>query len=183
VRDIAAEKNYEEVYQFYSYYEAIYDANERVVVFKEYKRGDVIREDRYRYGSDGSLVERSVALPGKPVEVIPVGAPVHGDAGGVQVVVESCLTKWKKLFAADKYLFRAVVSIDPDVQIRVIDIRDSEDGDMDRVRLPEPRARGDGKPGSEYEIYDSFKMWGSHAELVVEDSEGREYVRAFVCKH
>jgi len=75
VRDIAEEKNYEEVYQFYSYYEAIYDARERVVVFKEYKRGEVIREDRYRYSAAGELVEHSIVRPGKPIEVIPVIAP------------------------------------------------------------------------------------------------------------
>ena len=72
VRDIAAEKNYEEVYQLYTYYEAIYDARARVVVFKEYERGDVIREERYRYGEAGQLIEYSIARPGKPVEVIPV---------------------------------------------------------------------------------------------------------------
>ncbi len=72
VRDIAEEKNYEEVYQLYTYYEAIYDAGVRVVVFKEYERGEVIREERYRYDEAGKLVEYSIAKPGKPVQVIPV---------------------------------------------------------------------------------------------------------------
>jgi hypothetical protein len=72
VRDIAEEKNYEEVYQFYTFYEVVYDAQARVKVFKEYKRGDVIREDRYRYGDDGALVEHTVQAPGKPAASVPV---------------------------------------------------------------------------------------------------------------
>jgi len=69
VRDIAAEKNYEEVYQFYGYYEAIYDAAGRVVTFREYERGDPIRTEEYRYAPDGSLRERIVKRPGQPDEV------------------------------------------------------------------------------------------------------------------
>ena len=69
VRDIAAEKNYEEVYQFYGFYEAIYDARDRVVTFREYKRGDPVRTEEYRYAPDGSLLERTVRRPGKPDEV------------------------------------------------------------------------------------------------------------------
>jgi hypothetical protein len=69
VRDIAAEKNYEEVYQLYGYYEAIYDAAGRVVTFREYKRGDPIRTEEYRYAPDGSLRERIVRRPGEPDEV------------------------------------------------------------------------------------------------------------------
>jgi hypothetical protein len=72
VHDIAEEKNYEEVYQLYTYYEAIYDAGARVTVFKEYERGKEIREERYRYGKAGVLIEHSIAVPGKPVQVIPV---------------------------------------------------------------------------------------------------------------
>ena len=69
VRDIAEEKNYEEVYQFYGFYEAIYDAADRVVTFREYKRGDPVRTEEYRYAPDGSLEERIVKRPGKPDEV------------------------------------------------------------------------------------------------------------------
>ena len=75
VHDLATEKNYEEVYQFYAYYEAIYDAQERVVVFKEYKRGKLIRTEEYRYRESGSLMERRILRPGKPVEITPVAAP------------------------------------------------------------------------------------------------------------
>ena len=75
VRDLAAEKNYEEVYQFYSYYEAIYDAQERVVVFKEYKRGELIRTEEYSYRSSGDLLERRMLRPGMPAEITPGTAP------------------------------------------------------------------------------------------------------------
>ena len=49
VRDIEVEKNYEEIYQFYMYYEVIYDSSERVKIFKEYKKGEVIHEEHYQY--------------------------------------------------------------------------------------------------------------------------------------
>lgn len=75
VHDIVAEKNYEEVFQFYSYYEAIYDARERVVVFKEYRRGELIRTEEYTYRPSGSLLERRTLRPGKPAEITPAPAP------------------------------------------------------------------------------------------------------------
>jgi hypothetical protein len=40
-----------------------------VRVFKEYKRGAVIFEARYRYASDSEDVERTVLVPGKPPQV------------------------------------------------------------------------------------------------------------------
>ena len=52
VRDIESEKNYEEIYQFYTYYEVIYDSSERVKVFREYKKGNIIHEERYQYNKD-----------------------------------------------------------------------------------------------------------------------------------
>ena len=68
VRDIGEEKNYEEVYQRYRYYEAVYDEAGRVVLFKEYVRGDLIRTEEYRYGAEGALVERIVRKAGEPPE-------------------------------------------------------------------------------------------------------------------
>ncbi|MCP5058701.1 MAG: hypothetical protein GY937_18525 [bacterium] len=47
VRDIAAEKNYEEVYQFFRYYEAVYDEAKRVVTFREYVRGELALTEEY----------------------------------------------------------------------------------------------------------------------------------------
>lgn len=108
--------------------------------------------------------------------------PDDPQEGGVAVTVESCVSKWKKLFAADKYLFWAVVRTEPGIRIEAIDVRDPRDGDMDPVRIPESRDRDDGRPGLEYDIHDSFKTWGSRAELVVEDAGGREYSRAFTCE-
>jgi hypothetical protein len=63
VRDIGAERNYEEVFKLYSYYEVVYDESERVVRCLEYKRGEVIREDTYRYAADGSLLEHVTDPP------------------------------------------------------------------------------------------------------------------------
>jgi hypothetical protein len=69
IRDIDGEKNYEEVYQSYRYYEAVYDENARVVRFVEYVRGAATRTETYRYGLDGRLVERVIERPGQPSEV------------------------------------------------------------------------------------------------------------------
>lgn len=63
VRDLAEEKNYEEVYQSYRYYEAVYDDEGRVVVFKQFERGELVREDRYRYAVDDAAPVEHVVLP------------------------------------------------------------------------------------------------------------------------
>jgi len=69
VRALGPEKNYEEVYQFYTYYEFVYDEGGRVILFREYKRGDVIRTEKYHYDASGLLTKRVVAQPGKPDEI------------------------------------------------------------------------------------------------------------------
>jgi hypothetical protein len=69
LRDLAAEKNYEEVYQFYRYYEAVYDEAGRITLFKEFVRGDLVRTERYRYGEGGELVEKRVSRPGADDEI------------------------------------------------------------------------------------------------------------------
>lgn len=63
VRDIESEKNYEEIYQFYTYYEVIYDSSNRVKIFREYKRGDLIHEERYQYDKDS--IKRTVVPQNK----------------------------------------------------------------------------------------------------------------------
>lgn len=78
VQDIGAERNYEEVYQAYTYYEAVYDETERVATFREYRQGEVLRTETYRYAADGSLVERVVQRPGHRPEVTTL--PARGDA-------------------------------------------------------------------------------------------------------
>jgi len=74
VRDIADEKNYEEVYQAYRYYEAVYDEDERVVVFKEYVRGAVVRTEEYHYGSEGQLTALVIREAGRPPETLRLDA-------------------------------------------------------------------------------------------------------------
>jgi hypothetical protein len=74
VRAPGEEKNYEEVYQFYSYYEFVYDEQERVVLFREYKRGDVIRTEKYSYDDSGALSKRVVSQPGRQDEITLVEA-------------------------------------------------------------------------------------------------------------
>jgi hypothetical protein len=78
VHDIAEEKNYEEVYQSYRYYESQYDEAGRVVIFLEYVRGEVIRREEYQYGDEGVLIERIVRRPGREAVIT---APVPDDAG------------------------------------------------------------------------------------------------------
>jgi hypothetical protein len=72
VRDIGSERNYEEVFKLYTYYEVLYDQDERVIRCFEYKRGEVIRTDRYRYAEDGSLSEHVIEVPGEPAKTIPL---------------------------------------------------------------------------------------------------------------
>jgi len=74
VRDLADEKNIEEVFQFYTYYEASYDAKGRVIVFKEYKQGNVIYEERYIYNDEGDTPgTKTVFVPGKEPQVVRPG--------------------------------------------------------------------------------------------------------------
>jgi hypothetical protein len=74
IRDIGAERNYEEVYQNYTYYEVFYDESDRVNRCLEYKRGEVIRQDTYRYSEAGSLLEHIVEVPGQPAKTVPLPA-------------------------------------------------------------------------------------------------------------
>lgn len=62
VKDIVAEKNYEEIYQFYTYYEVSYDTEGRVKIFKEYKKGEVIFEEHYKYAEDNTATN-TVLIP------------------------------------------------------------------------------------------------------------------------
>jgi len=73
VRDIGAERNYEEVFKLYHYYEVVYDDLERVIRCLEYKRGAVIRTDSYRYAADGSLLEHITVPPRETPK--PVSSP------------------------------------------------------------------------------------------------------------
>lgn len=58
--ELGEEKNYEEVYQYYNYYEAIFDANKRMVIFNAYERGDIDFSETYYYDGDGRPVKKVV---------------------------------------------------------------------------------------------------------------------------
>ena len=60
VFDIGPEKNYEEVYNNYAYYETVYDTAGRVIKFVEYVRGEVERVEHYLYSAEGEPVEKTV---------------------------------------------------------------------------------------------------------------------------
>ena len=75
VSDLGQERNFEEVYQHYTYYEAVYDDRGRVVSFIVYERGDWMRREHYRYDevarqitleteyADGRRERRTMPLP------------------------------------------------------------------------------------------------------------------------
>jgi len=58
--ELGEEKNYEEVYQNYNYYEAVFDSQERIVIFKAYKRGVIEFSETYYYGSDGHPTKKII---------------------------------------------------------------------------------------------------------------------------
>jgi hypothetical protein len=53
VSELGEEKNLEEVYQNYNYYEAIFDAQERIVTFNAYKQGAIEFSETYSYDKQG----------------------------------------------------------------------------------------------------------------------------------
>jgi len=125
-------------------------------------------------------LERQLARVREAVENLRDDEPAMA-AGGIELVVESCWPKWHRWLAADKYLFRAVVRVDEGTSLRSLSVREPSDGDLDLVRIPAARARDDGRAGEQFEIFDSFKIWGVDAELVAEDTTGREHAVAFDC--
>ena len=74
IKDLAEDKNIEEVYQFYTYYEARYDSSSRVILFKRYKQGEVILEERYLYeGNSSTQGTKEVLAEGKEPQLIKIG--------------------------------------------------------------------------------------------------------------
>ncbi len=69
-QDLVGEKNYEEVYLLYTYYEVIYDESDRVKLFKEYERGELIRSESYEYDKSGKLKTKEIRRPGEPTETV-----------------------------------------------------------------------------------------------------------------
>ena len=60
VSQLGEEKNFEEVYQFYNYYEAVFDTDERIVTFKAYLRGDLEFSESYFYDDGGNRAKKIV---------------------------------------------------------------------------------------------------------------------------
>ena len=54
IAELGAQRNYEEVYQLYTYYEGVYDERQRMSRFRAYERGQLLWEERYFYQPDGS---------------------------------------------------------------------------------------------------------------------------------
>lgn len=63
VSSLGEEKNYEEVYQYYNYYEAVFNSEERIVVFKAYEKGVVKFSETYHYDDGGQLLKKIVENP------------------------------------------------------------------------------------------------------------------------
>lgn len=70
ISEITVEKNFEEVFKNYEYFESVYDDQKRVKIFRAYKRGDVILTEHYSYDSGGKLKEKKIEREGKPTETV-----------------------------------------------------------------------------------------------------------------
>ena len=75
VSDLGEERNYEEVYRHYAYYEAVYDQQGRVVTFTVYERGAWTRRERYRYDDDARRVTRETEYAHGRHEVLTLPLP------------------------------------------------------------------------------------------------------------
>ena len=60
ISELGEEKNFEEVYQFYNYYEAVFDTDKRIITFKAYLRGDLEFSEIYFYDDDGQPIKKVV---------------------------------------------------------------------------------------------------------------------------
>jgi len=60
VAELGEEKNFEEVYQFYNYYEAVFDPEGRIVTFKAYKQGALEFSETYFYDDTGNPAKKTV---------------------------------------------------------------------------------------------------------------------------
>ena len=60
VSELGEEKNFEEVWQNYNYYEAFFDADRRLITFNAYERGAIDFSESYHYDSEGRLIKKVV---------------------------------------------------------------------------------------------------------------------------
>lgn len=56
------EINYEEAGNLYTYYEAYFDDNGRIVSLKKYLKGKLEWSDKYQYGATGALENRELSI-------------------------------------------------------------------------------------------------------------------------
>ena len=73
ISDIGDEKNYEEVFKNYEYYEAVYDEHKRITRFRAYKRGDIVLIENYSYNDDGKISLKQVTDAGGKTTTIKYG--------------------------------------------------------------------------------------------------------------
>lgn len=60
VSEIGTEKNFEEVFKNYEYFESVYDEKGRPVIFRVYKKSELVLTEYYFYDSDGRLEKKKV---------------------------------------------------------------------------------------------------------------------------
>ncbi len=58
--ELGEEKNFEEVWQNYNYYEAVFDSLARMVIFKAYKQGSVEFSETYYYEDSDKPVKKVI---------------------------------------------------------------------------------------------------------------------------
>ncbi|MDH4246811.1 MAG: hypothetical protein OEW39_03240 [Deltaproteobacteria bacterium] len=75
VSELGVQRNYEEVYMLYTYYEGVYDAKLRMERFRAFERGQVIWEERYYYPPDGAPPYKERTVAGQAPKRILLGTP------------------------------------------------------------------------------------------------------------
>ncbi|MCP4001888.1 MAG: hypothetical protein GY727_13350 [Gammaproteobacteria bacterium] len=60
IAELGEEKNFEEVYQNYNYYEAVFNSQEQIVIFKAFTQGVVEFSETYFYDEDGKQVKKEI---------------------------------------------------------------------------------------------------------------------------
>lgn len=69
IAQLGEERNHEEVFKNYNYYEASYDEHKRIILFRAYKKGEVEWEEHYTYHPGGGLASRKIIEQGKPEQL------------------------------------------------------------------------------------------------------------------